>query len=85
MTMVPGMTILSGFELVGISIIRRNRTLRHTVDSIGRVCVELTNAMPMDCGSIVWVIVGNMDNLGEYQVSFLSQKITRCYKADFWI
>ena len=73
MTMVPGMPVLSRFEVVCVSISHRNRTLRHTIDSISFVCVKLTNAMPMNGGSIVWMIVGNMDGLGETQVSFLSK------------
>ena len=73
MTMVPGMPVLSRFEVVRVSIIQRNRTLRHTVDSISFVCIKLTNAMPMNRGSIVWMIIGNMDGLGENQVSFLSK------------
>ena len=71
MTMVPGMPVLSRFEFVGVSIILRNRTLRHTVDSISFICMKLTNPMPMNRGSVVWMIVGNMDGLGENQVSFL--------------
>lgn len=54
MTVVPGVTVLSRLEIVCISVIGSNGTLRNTVDSISFVCVKLTNAMPMDCSSVVW-------------------------------
>ena len=74
MTVVPGMSILSRFEIVCVSFIRSNWTLRHSIDSISFVCMKLTNAMPMDRGSIVWMIIGNMDSLGENQVSLLPRE-----------
>lgn len=54
MTVVPGMTVLSCLEVVCVCVTSSYGTLRNTVDPIGFVCVELANAMPMDCGSIVW-------------------------------
>ena len=79
MTMVPGMPILSCFESVCIGVILCNRTLRHTVDSISFIWIKLTNAMPMNRGSIVWMIVGNMDSLWDNQVSFLSYEMLRVW------
>ena len=54
MTVVPGVTVLSRLESVCISVIGSNWTLRDAVDSISFVCVKLTNAMPMDCSSVIW-------------------------------
>lgn len=64
MTVVPGMTVLGRLEVVRISVVCSNGTLRHTVDSIGSVCMELTDTVPMDCTSIVWMKIGNMHGLG---------------------
>ena len=73
MTMVPSIPILSCFESVCIGIILCNWTLCHTVDSIGFVCMKLTNTMSMDRGSIVGMVIGNMHGLEDNQVSFLSK------------
>ena len=77
MTVVPRMTVLSRLEVVCVSVISSNRTLRNTVNSISFVGMELTNAMPMDCGSVIWQIVGNMNSLGELRISFLSKNQNR--------
>ena len=69
MTVIPGMSILSGFKIICVSLVCGNWTLRHTVDSISFVRMKLTNAMPMDRGSIVRMEIGNMNSLGENQVS----------------
>ena len=71
MTVVPGMTVLGRLEFVGESVVGSYGTLSNTVDPIICICVELTYAMPVDSGSVVWMVVGNMNCLGEYQVSFL--------------
>lgn len=54
MTVVPGMAVLSCLEVICVGLISSNRTLRNAVDSVSFICLELTNAMPMDCGSVVW-------------------------------
>lgn len=54
MTVIPGMTILSRLEVVCVGLISSNGTLRNTVDSVRFVCLKLTNAMPVNCGSVVW-------------------------------
>ena len=64
MAVVPGMTVLGRLELVGESVVGRYGTLRNTVDSIICICMKLTYAMPVDCSSIVWMVVGNMNCLG---------------------
>ena len=71
MTVVPGMTVLGRLEFVGESVIGSYGTLRNPVDSIICICMKLTYAMPVDSSSVVWMVVGNMNCLGGYQVSFL--------------
>ena len=52
-TVVPSMTVLSRFEVVCVSTVSSNWTLGNTVNSVSLVCMKLTNAMPMNCGSVV--------------------------------
>ena len=54
MTVVPGMTVLGRLEIVGESVIGSYGALRNTVDPIIRVCMKLTDTMPVDSSSIVW-------------------------------
>ena len=68
-TMVPGVAVLGGLESVSVRVVSGNGTLRDAVDSVRLVGMELTNAVPMDCGSVVWQIIGYMDSLGELRVS----------------
>ena len=76
-TMVPGMTVLSRLEVVCEGLLRRNRTLRNTVDAVRCICMELTDAVPMDCASVVLKIVGNMNSLGGLTVSTSRKAETR--------
>ncbi len=62
---IPGMSVLSRLEVVCVGLTRGNWTLRHAVDSISFVCIELTNAMPMDRGSIIGMKIGDMNSLVE--------------------
>ena len=71
MTVVPGSAVLGRLEFVGESVVGSYGTLRNTVDPIICICMKLTYAMPVDSSSVVWMVVGNMNCLGEYQVSFL--------------
>ena len=66
MAVIPTMTVLSRLEVVCVSIVSSNGTLRDTVDPISFVRMELTNAMPMNCGPIVWQKVGNVNSLGRF-------------------
>lgn len=63
MAVIPGVTVLSRFEVVCVSVIGSNGALRNTIDSISFVCIVLTNAVPMDRGSVVLEIIGNMNCL----------------------
>ena len=63
MTVVPAMTVLSRLEVVCESIISSNGTLGNTVDTIGCVCMKLSKAMPMDCGSVLTEIIRDMHSL----------------------
>lgn len=73
MAVIPTMTVLSRLEVVRVSIVSSNGTLRNTVDPISFVCMELTNAVPMDGSPIVFQIIGNVDSLGRPPVSILSK------------
>ena len=73
MTVVPGMTVLGRLEIVRESLVGRYGTLRNPVDSVICIRMKLTYAMPVDSSSIVRMVVGNMNCLGEYEVSFLSK------------
>ena len=64
MTVVPSSTVLGRLEVVGESVVGRYGTLRNTVDPIICICMELTDAMPVDSSSVVWMVVGNMNCLG---------------------
>ena len=72
-TVVPGMTVLSRLEVVCKSVFSSNGTLRNTVDPIRCVCMKLSEAMPVDCGSVVRKIISDMNSLGETLVSWLFQ------------
>ena len=62
MAMIPRMAVLSCLEVVGIRVVRSNWTLRYAVHPVSLICVELTNTMPMDSGSIGLKRVGYMDS-----------------------
>lgn len=69
MTVVPGMTVLSRLEVVCEGITISNRTLGNAVDTIGCVCMELPDSMPVDCCPIVWKVIRDMHSLEESLVS----------------
>lgn len=70
---IPSMAVLNCLEVVCVSIVRSNGTLRNTVDPISFIGMKLTDAMPMDGGPIVGQIVGNVNSLGRLLVSHLSK------------
>ena len=53
MAVVPRRAILQRFERVREAVSRSDRTLGHTVDSIHFHTAKLSDAVPMDRGSIV--------------------------------
>ena len=74
---IPCMTVLNCLEVVCVSIVRSNGTLRNTVDPISFVRMKLTNAMPMDGSPIVGQIVGHVNRLGRLLVSFSPKTTTK--------
>ena len=57
MTMIPGTPILSDVKLVGKAISRGNWALCHSIDSIHRHGMKLSDAMPMDRSAIPLEVV----------------------------
>ena len=59
--MIPAVAILHSLEIIGISATGSNGALCHAIHTIGFICMELSHAMPMDCGAISLDVVGNMN------------------------
>lgn len=72
MAVIPSMAVLSRLEVVRVSIVCSNGTLRDTVDPISLVGMELTNAMPVDGSPIIGQIIGDVNGLDRLRVSILS-------------
>ena len=59
---IPGVAILSSFEVVRVSLVRSDGTLSHAIDTISFVGMELANAVPMDGSPIGLKTIGDMDS-----------------------
>ena len=59
--MIPTVAILQSLEFVGVSATSSNGALCHAIHTIGFICMELSEAMPMNCGAISLDVVGDMD------------------------
>ena len=59
--MIPTVAILQSLEFVGVRATSSNGALCHAIHTIGFVCMELSEAMPMDCSAISLDVVGDMD------------------------
>ena len=61
-TVVPAVAILQSLEIVGITATGSNGALCHAIHTIGLVGVELSEAMPMNCGAIGFDVISDMDS-----------------------
>lgn len=59
--MVPAVAILHSLEFVGVSATGSNGALCHAIHTIGFIGMELSKAMPMDCGAISLQVIGDMN------------------------
>ena len=59
--MVPAVAILQSLEIVGVRTTGSNGALCHAIYTIGFIGVELSEAMPMDCGAISLDVISNMN------------------------
>ena len=59
--MVPTVAILQSLKFVGVSATSSNGALCHAIHAIGFICMELSEAMPMNGGTISLDVIGDMD------------------------
>ena len=59
--MVPAVAILQSLEPVGIGTTGSNGALCHAIHTISFISMELSEAMPMDCGAICLDVISNMN------------------------
>lgn len=59
--MIPAVAILHSLEFVSVGATGSNGALCHAIHTIGFICMELSEAMPMDCGAISLDAVGDMN------------------------
>ena len=60
--MIPSVAILGQIETIRVCLIECDRALRHTIDTILLVGVQLANSVPMYSGAQVRNLVLDMDN-----------------------
>lgn len=61
MAVIPRGAVLFGIDNIRKLLTRRNRTLGDAVHTIHRICVVLSEPMPVDAGAIRFHLVDNAD------------------------
>lgn len=56
------MSVLERLPLIGVGVTLSDRALRNTVDAIHLIGAQLANSVPMDCGSILVIVVLDMND-----------------------
>lgn len=61
MAVIPGCSILPGRKFVRKMISRRDWALRNSIDAVMFKAVQHSDAMPMNCGAVVFKVIDDCD------------------------